>query len=76
MNKSWEGTVVRKNSNTAYVEIKVTKLHRYGRYIQISSVFPADDRLGAKIGDKVLIEECKKISKTKSKKIVSIGGVK
>lgn len=55
------------------VVVKVEKIKRhplYKRTYRIHKKYHAHDETGCKIGDKVLIEECKPISKTKKWRVV------
>lgn len=55
------------------VVVKVEKLKRhpiYKRTFRVQKKYHAHDELGCKVGDKVLIEECRPISKTKRWKVI------
>ncbi|MCB0347857.1 MAG: 30S ribosomal protein S17 [Bdellovibrionales bacterium] len=63
-----------KMAKTISVEIFRTKKHaKYEKYFRLSSVFKAhDEKNTAKVGDRVLIQETRRLSKTKRWKLVKI----
>lgn len=72
--KQLTGTVTSdKMERTVVVEVETKKPHpRYHKVVRKWKKFTADDRLGAKVGDTVKIEETKPMSKTKKWKVVKI----
>ena len=66
--------VSKKMAKSAVVEFTRLKKHPYyhKRFKQTSRLTVDDQKDAAKVGDKVEIEECRPISKTKSWKIVEI----
>jgi len=74
MRKTFIGQVVSdKMTNTAVVLVKTKTRHPlYQKVINKRKKFHADNRIGAKIGDKVKIEECRPISKLKRFKVIEI----
>lgn len=70
-----EGVVVSdKMKNTAVVEVNRTKLHaKYQKYYNVKSRFKAhvEENGQYKVGDKVVMEETRPISKEKRWKIIS-----
>jgi small subunit ribosomal protein S17 len=72
--KQLTGTVVSdKMEKTVVVEVETKKPHpRYHKVVKKWKKFAADNSLGAKVGDTVVIEESKPISKTKKWRIVEV----
>ena len=73
MAKSFKGVVVSdKMAKTVVVRIERYKKHPlYGKYIKHSKRYKAHDEKGEyKKGDKVIIEECRPLSKDKHFKVV------
>lgn len=73
--KQFAGTVVSdKSDKTIIVSVDRYKKHRlYGKRVKVSKKFHVHDEDNqAKIGDKVLFQECRPISKTKSFRLVKI----
>jgi len=72
--KSLIGTVIStKMEKTAAVEVERIKVHPiYKKRIKVKKKFHAHDEIGVKEGDKVRIQECRPISKTKKWKIVEV----
>ena len=71
--KKLKGVVVSdKMQDSIVVSVERYSKHRkYGKYIKQSKKYKADDKEGKyKIGDKVVIMECKPISKTKHFKVI------
>ena len=71
--KQLQGTVVSdKMMKTATVLVnRFVKHPKYGKFMNISKKYKAHDEAGAyKEGDKVVIEECRPISKDKSFKVI------
>lgn len=68
------GTVVSdKMEKTVVVEVERTRHHpRYLKLVKSHKKFKAHDELGAKVGDVVVIEESKPISKGKRWKVVEV----
>ncbi len=69
------GLVIRKKMpQTAVVEIEMLKKHPYyhKRFKSHKKIAAHDEKDEVKVGDKVEIEECRPISKTKSWKIIEI----
>lgn len=72
--KRLKGTVVSdKSDKTVVVKVnRFTKHPRYGKFMSISKKYKAHDETNSKkIGDQVVIEECKPISKDKTFTVVS-----
>ncbi len=70
-----EGLVVSdKMDKTVVVEVERTTRHAlYGKVLRRSSRFKAhDERNECRVGDRVLIMECRPLSKTKSWRVVEI----
>lgn len=70
-----EGTVVSdKMSKTVTVLVnRFVKHPKYGKYMKISKKYKAHDEKGAfKVGDEVVIETCRPISKDKAFKVVGM----
>lgn len=62
-----------KNLQTAIVDVVSFKVHpKYLKRIKVNKSFAAQNDLGAKVGDRVRIEETKPLSKTKHWKIAKI----
>jgi small subunit ribosomal protein S17 len=62
-----------KNLKTAVVDVVHFKVHpMYLKRIKVNKSFTVQDDLGAKVGDRVRIEETRPISKTKHWKITKI----
>jgi small subunit ribosomal protein S17 len=74
MRKHKLGTVKSdKNTNTAIVDVINFKVHpKYLKRIKVNKSYPSHNILGAKVGDRVRIEETKPISKTKHWEITKI----
>jgi len=72
--KKFEGKVISdKMINAAVVEVKFVKKHPlYRKRMIIKRKIHAQNLIGAKIGDKVKIVECRPISKTIAFKIVEV----
>lgn len=66
------GTVVSyKMQKTVVVKVEKMKTHPlYKRRYRIHKKYHAHDEIGCKTGDKVLIEECRPISKTKKWRVI------
>lgn len=67
--KTLSGTVVSdKMMKTVTVSVeRFTKHPKYGKYLKINKKYKAHDEAGVyKTGDKVIIEECRPLSKDKS----------
>jgi small subunit ribosomal protein S17 len=74
-NKKLEGTVVSdKMQKSAVIEVERTKRHpRYKKTLKIKSRFKIhDENNEVKVGDRVLVEECRPMSKDKKWKLVSV----
>lgn len=72
--KTFEGTVVSDKMNkTVVVSIeRFVKHPKYGKFLKHVKRLKAHDEEGAyKMGDKVIIEECRPLSKTKTFKVIS-----
>ena len=73
-----EGLVVSdKGKNTVIVERELTRMvPKYERYARSHSRIPAHnpDEIGAKEGDRVLIAECRKLSRTKAWVVTEVLG--
>ena len=63
-----------KMTKTISVEVFRTKKHtKYEKYFKLSTVFKAhDEENTAKVGDRVLIQETRRLSKTKRFKLVKV----
>jgi small subunit ribosomal protein S17 len=60
-----------KMQKTVVVEVEKVKRHPlYKRTYKVHKKYHAHDEIGCKIGDKVLIEESRPISKTKRWKVI------
>jgi len=72
--KQFEGTVLHtKMEKTALVQVdRLWKHPLYRKRIKRSKKYLVVDDLGVKEGDKVVIEECRPISKRKKFKIVKV----
>ncbi len=71
--KTLEGVVVSdKMKDTIVVKVvRFVKDPKYGKFLKLAKKFKADDKGNtAKIGDKVVIEECRPLSKDKHFKLV------
>jgi len=71
--KRMKGTVVSdKTDKTATVLVsRFVKHPRYGRYMKVSKKHKAhDEENKCKVGDKVVIEECRPLSKDKHFKVI------
>lgn len=70
--KILEGVVVStKMKKTATVLVERKKIHPiYKKGIKTTKKYHAHDELGVKVGDKVKIQECRPISKTKKWRII------
>ena len=73
--KQFAGVVVSdKSDKTIIVSVDRYQRHRlYGKRVKVSKKFHVhDENNQAKVGDKVLFQECRPISKTKSFRLVKI----
>ncbi len=72
MKKRFKGTVVSdKMDKSAIVEVKRSWRHPlYKKVMKTGKRYLVDNRMDAKEGDKVIIEECRPLSKRKHFKIV------
>ena len=72
--KTLMGIVIKTKMNkTATVLVKRVKVHPlYKKRFRVKKKYHAHDELGVKEGDRVRIEECRPISKTKKWKIIEI----
>lgn len=72
--KKFKGEVVsNKMQNTAVVRVIRSRIVPvYRKRIKYSKKFLADDKIGAKVGNKVIIQECRPISKRKRWKVVEV----
>lgn len=62
-----------KNTNTAIVDVVRFKVHpKYQKRIKVNKSYPVHNTLGAKVGDRVRIEETRPISKTKHWQITKV----
>jgi small subunit ribosomal protein S17 len=70
--KIFEGVVTStKMKKTAIVLVERFKVHPlYKKRIRVKKKYHAHDEIGVKVGDKVKIQECRPISKTKKWKII------
>lgn len=73
--KTFTGKVISDKMNkAAIVEVKFVRKHPlYGKILTIKRKIHVQNEIGAKIGDKVKIVECRPISKTISFKILEVG---
>lgn len=74
MKKTFKGIVTSdKMTGTASVRVETIKTHpKYGKRIKSHKKFLADNAIGAKIGQTVIIESVKPISKNKSFKVLEV----
>ncbi len=74
MRKHLVGTIKSdKNINTAIVDVVRFKVHpKYLKRIKVNKSYAVHNLLGAKLGDRVRIEETKPISKTKRWQITKV----
>jgi len=72
--KILEGVVTStKMAKTATVLVERFKSHPlYKKRIRVKKKYHAHDEIGVKIGDRVKIQECRPISKTKRFKIIEV----
>jgi len=72
--KVFEGIVVStKMQKTAVVAVERIKVHPiYKKRLRIKKKYHVHDELGVKVGERVKIEECRPISKTKRWRIVEV----
>ena len=74
--RRFEGVVVSagKMAKTIVVQVDRSKVHaKYGKRFTVSKNFKVHDELGeAKMGDKVVFEECRPLSRDKRSILVSI----
>jgi Ribosomal protein S17 len=72
--KSFKAKVISdKMTHTAVVSLDLTTRHPlYGKVVHKTQKLHVDNTLGAKLGEIVEIIPCKKLSKTKSHKIIKI----
>jgi len=78
MAKTMQGVVV-SDKMTGTVTVKVNRFFAhpiYGKRIWRSKKYLADNRIGAKLGDKVIIEETRPLSKRKRWRVVKIQDTK
>ncbi|MGB9706846.1 MAG: 30S ribosomal protein S17 [Microgenomates group bacterium] len=70
--KILEGVVTStKMKKTATVLVERFKVHPlYKKRVKVKKKYHAHDQLGVKVGDRVKIQECRPISKTKRWKII------
>ena len=70
------GIVLSNNaSKTISVQVERRVKHKIGKFIKKHSKLQAhDEQEIAKVGDTVLLQECRPISKTKSWRLVSVAG--
>ena len=70
--KVFEGVVTStKMKKTATVLVERFKVHPlYKKRVKVKKKYHAHDQLGVKVGDRVKIQECRPISKTKRWKII------
>ena len=74
-NRQFEGTVVGAHEQkTVRVLVKTMKMHaKYQKQYMTSKKFPVHDEKGeSKVGDVVVFEECRPLSKMKRWRLVSI----
>jgi len=69
-----EGVVTStKMAKTATVLVERFKVHPlYKKRIKVKKKYHAHDEIGVKVGDRVKIQECRPISKTKRFKIIEV----
>jgi len=75
LHRRFEGEVVSDSENkTIHVKVESIKSHpKYKKQYKVHKKYAVhDQKRTAKIGDKVLIEECRPISKTKKWRLVEI----
>ena len=73
--RTFEGVVVsNKMAKTIVVQVDREKVHaKYGKRFTVSKNFKVhDEKNEAKIGDKVVFEECRPLSRDKRSRLVSI----
>ena len=72
--KILEGVVTStKMAKTATVLVERFKVHPlYKKRIKVKKKYHAHDEIGVKVGDRVKIQECRPISKTKRFKIIEV----
>lgn len=73
--RRFEGDVVSvKENKTIHVVVKIRKMHeKYRKQYTITNKYAVhDEKNQAQVGDKVLFEECRPMSKTKKWTLVSI----
>ena len=72
--KAFKATVISdKMTKTAVVSFVLSSRHPlYGKVIHQTSKLHVENTLGAKVGNVVEVVPCKKLSKTKSHKIIKI----
>jgi len=72
--KTFKGKVVSaKMQKSVVVAVEMPKRHPiYDKIIKNTSRFKARDEIGVKVGDEVIIEECKPYSKDVSFKVIDI----
>jgi small subunit ribosomal protein S17 len=72
--KILEGVVTStKMAKTATVLVERFKVHPlYKKRIKVKKKYHAHDEIGVKVGDRVKIQECRPISKTKKFKIIEV----
>lgn len=72
--RRFEGGVVHTGHKTASVLVAVMRLDaKYKKRFALTKKYPTHDENGvAKVGDRVVIEECRPISKTKRWSLVSV----
>lgn len=68
------GIVVATANKTASVQVDIMKKDKkYNKPRKISKKYPTHDEAGiAKVGDRVLLEECRPLSRTKRWRLVSV----
>ena len=75
MHRQFEGAVVgTAMMKTIRVAVKSVKMHKkYRKQYSRTSVYPVHDEQGkAKVGDTVLFQECRPISKTKKWRLIKV----
>lgn len=74
LSRRFEGEVVHVGHKTASVLVAVMRLDaKYKKRFALTKKYPIhDENEIAKVGDRVLIEECRPISKTKKWNLVSV----
>jgi small subunit ribosomal protein S17 len=72
--KILEGVVTsNKMKKTATVLVERFKIHPlYKKRIKVKKKYHAHDEIGVKVGDRVRIQECRPVSKTKRFKIIEV----